>query len=342
MTSRVTLKDVAVAAGVHTSTASRALNPATRSVVNARTVERVLSAARTLGYRPHPLARGLRTNTTMSIGMVIPDIENPLFGAIVAGAEPVLAEAGYSLLIVNGAGDDERTGEAARALIERRVDGLILATATRDDAVVRDLLAGGTHVVLVNRSTDGVPVPAIVGDDQAGIGLAVEHLFKLGHRSIGHVAGPRHFSTGLGRYQAFLTWSQSLGLEVKPDAVEEATAYQVEPGFDAARRLLERRPDLTAIVAANDLIGLGCYRAIRESGREIPGDVSVTGYNDIPLLDLMQPPLTSIKVPYREMGAEAAATILSRIGTKPTESRPVSILLTPMLSIRGSTAPPRL
>lgn len=341
MTKQVTLRDVAHEAGVHISTASRALNPETRSMVNEDTVDRVLAMADRLGYRPHPLAQGLRKNRTMSVGMVIPDIENPLFGPLIAGAEQVLGGEGYSLLITNTDINEGQTSEVVQALVERRVDGMILATASRSDDVIVDLIESGIHMVLVNRSTEGVPVPAILGDDLTGIGLAVDHLSSLGHERIGHVAGPQHLSTGLGRHQAFLTRMQSLGLPVDPSAVEESTWYQVDPGYKAAQILLERRPDLTAIVAANDLIALGCYRAVRESGKEVGTDVSITGYNDIPLLDLMQPPMTSVRVPYRQMGVEAANTLLPMMTSGSSVDRPVSIRLTPTLSIRESTAPPR-
>jgi LacI family transcriptional regulator len=340
MTERVTLRDVAREADVHVSTASRALNPATRSVVNGATVERVLAAADRLGYRPHPLAKGLRTNRTMSVGMVIPDIENPLFGPIIAGVEQVLGSEGYSLLITNTDISETQTRAVVEALVERRVDGIILATASRSDEVIRDLAERGVHMVLVNRSTEGIPVPAIVCDDLTGIGLAVDHLAELGHRRIGHVAGPQHLSTGLGRHQAFLTRMQSLALEVDSTAIEEATWYQVDPGYKAARTLLERRPDLTSIVAANDLIAVGCYRAVRESGREVGTDVSITGYNDIPLLDMMQPPMTSVRVPYRQMGVEAANTLLPMMASGSSAERPVSIRLNPVLSVRKSTGPP--
>jgi len=340
MTKQVTLRDVAREAGVHISTASRALNPETRSIVNRDTVDRVLATANRLGYRPHPLAQGLRKNRTMSVGMVIPDIENPLFGPIVAGAEQVLGSEGYSLLITNTDISQGQTSEAVDALVERRVDGMILASASRSDDVVVDLVDKGVHMVLVNRATEGVPVPAILGDDLTGVGLAVDHLASLGHERIGHVAGPQHLSTGLGRHQAFLTRMHSLNLEIDASAVEEATWYQVDPGYKAARTLLERRPDLTAIVAANDLIALGCYRAVMESGQEVGVDVSITGYNDIPLLDLMHPPMTSVRVPYRQMGVEAANTLLPMMSGEATEDRPISIRLTPTLSIRQSTAPP--
>lgn len=336
----MTLKDVADEAGVHTSTASRALNSETRAVVNHETVDRVLEAARRLGYRPHPLARGLRTSTTMSVGMVIPDIENPLFGPIIAGAESVLGAHGYSTLIANSDGTDEHTWSVLEALLERRVDGMILATASRSDDVIRSLRDDGAHVVLVNRSTEGIGVPSIIGDDHAGIGLAVEHLVTLGHTRIGHVAGPQDLSTGIARHQAFISWMRSVGISVDPTDVDEANWYQVQPGYEAASRLLARSPDLTALVCANDLIGLGAYRAIREIGKEVGSDVSVTGYNDIPLLDLMQPPMTSVRVPYRQMGVEAARTLLSIISGTDSD-RPVSIRLTPTLSVRSSSAPPR-
>ena len=337
---RTTLKDVAREAGVHVSTASRALNPTTASVVNSETVERVTAVARRLDYRPHPLARGLRTNRTMSVGMAIPDVENPLFGPIIAGAESVLAAHSYSVLIGNADQGELDAEEVVSNLLEHHVDGLLLATATRSDDWIAEMVAGGVAVVLVNRSSDDGGVPAIVGDDHAGIGLAVRHLADLGHQHIGHIAGPSQLSTGLQRQQAFSSWMQLLDLDPHPEKVEEATWFQVEPGYKAALDLLSRRPDITAIVAANDLIALGCYRAVRSLGLEVPGDVSVTGYNDIPLLDLMQPAVTSVRVPYRQMGTQGATALIARMQGDSDEA-PASIKLTPTLMIRSSTAPPR-
>lgn len=338
MSDRPTLKDVAREAGVHISTASRALNPTTASVVNPETLDRVAEAARRLGYRPHPLARGLRTKRTMSAGMVIPDVENPLFGPIIAGAESVLMEEGYSILIGNADRGPSHAETLVEEMLERHVDGLILATASRKDSEVASVVERGVPVVLVNRTIDGDSVPSIVGDDHAGIGLAVQHLAELGHRHIGHVAGPSWVSTGLGRRDAFLEWMQSVGLESNQELVEEAEWYQVEPGYTAAQELFKRHPDLTAVVAANDLLGLGCYRAIRSMGKEVGRDVSVTGYNDIPLLDLMQPPMTAVRVPYRQMGAEAATSLLGVIAGEDVSTTPVR--MPPTLALRASTAPP--
>jgi LacI family transcriptional regulator len=341
MADRTTLKDVAREAGVHVSTASRALNPMTSSVVNPDTVERVASVAKRLGYRPHPLARGLRTNQTMSVGMVIPDVENPLFGPIIAGAESVLVEEGYSVVIGNADRGAVHAEAVVADLIERHIDGLLLATATRSDDVVADLRRQEVATVLVNRRVDDGLTPAIIGDDRAGIGLAVEHLASLGHRHIGHVSGPSWVSTGRDRRHAFLGCLDELDLEAEPDRVEEADWFQVEPGYRACLALLERRPEVTAIVAANDLLGLGCYRAIRSLGQEVPVDVSVTGYNDIPLLDLMQPAMTAVRVPYREMGARGASTLLALMaGAEPTPEEMV-VRLAPTLAVRASTAPPR-
>lgn len=325
---------------MHVSTASRALNPVTASVVNPATVERITAAARRLGYRPHPLARGLRTNRTLSVGMVIPDVENPLFGPIIAGSESVLVEEGYSVLIGNADRGDEHAESVVATMLERQVDGVILATATRSDAVVEDLRRRGVPTVLVNRRSDDLSVPAIIGDDHAGIGLAVEHLVSIGHSEIGHIAGPSWVSTGLDRRTAFLSWMEKLGLDADHDRVEEAEWYRTDPGYRAGLELLRRRPDTTAIVAANDLIGLGCYRAIRSLDLEVGTDVSVTGYNDIPLLDLMQPAMTAVRVPYREMGIKAAGALLSAMSDDHEPGDDAVTRLSPSLVVRASTSPP--
>ena len=325
---------------MHISTASRALNPSTASIVNPETVERVAEAARKLRYRPHPLARGLRTNRTMSVGVIIPDVENPLFGPIIAGVESVLVEKGYSVLIGNADRGPGHADTLVEDMMKRHVDGLILATPSREVSDAARDAQRNVAIVLVNRSVDDDSIPAIVGDDHAGIGLAVRHLRELGHERIGHVAGPSWVSTGKRRRDAFLNWIEMAGLDPEADLVEEAEWYQVEPGTTAALGLLRRHPDLTAIVAANDLLGLGCYRAARSLGKVIGGDISITGYNDMPLLDLMQPPMTAVRVPYRKMGGDAAGMLLRLIAGD--VASPGRVMLTPTLAIRASTAPPAL
>jgi LacI family transcriptional regulator len=338
MTDRVNLSDVAKEAGVHASTASRALNPETRSVVSAETIERVLAAAERLGYRPNPVARSLRTDKTLTVGLVVPDLENPLFPPLVRGAERMLSEEGYSLLVGNTDNEREHAEAVISALADRRVDGLILATAELGSPIAAAVRAEGTPVVLVNRESDDTSIPAIVGDDNVGIGLSVEHLVDLGHQAIGHVAGPPQLSTGSGRARAFGEHLAKHGLTAD-GWIEVAEWFQVEPGFKAASALLERHPETTAIVAANDLLAIGALRAMSAAGRSVPGDVSVTGYNDMPYVDMMQPPLTTVRVPYREMGEMAARALLALMLDNAAEA--VSVRLAPTLSVRASTAAAR-
>lgn len=274
----------------------------------------------------------------MSVGVIIPDVENPLFGPIIAGVESVLVEDGYSVLIGNADRGPNHADSLVEDMLERHVDGLILATPGRVVSDTARQAQRDVSMVLVNRSVDDNSIPAIVGDDHAGIGLAVRHLRELGHERIGHVAGPEWVSTGRGRRDAFLAWMSTVGLEADIDLVEEAEWYQVEPGTTAALALLSRHPDLTAIVAANDLLGLGCYRAVRSLGKVIGVDVSITGYNDMPLLDLMQPSLTAVRVPYRRMGVDAATTLLALIAGEDVATG--RVLLSPTLAIRSSTGPP--
>lgn len=335
----VTLRDVARRAQVHPSTASRALNAATRPMVNADTVERVLAAAKELGYEPNSLARGLKLNRTFTVGVVLPDLTNPLFPPIVRGLEDGLGEARYTVVIGNTDNDEGREATVLEAMGRRRVDGLVLATARRDYPVLEQLQAAGIPVVLINRSSDRPVVSSVTGDDHAGIGLAVRHLVELGHRRIAHVAGSQAVSTGLARYQGFMSWLQSEGLEFDPDLVTFADWFQEDPGAAAFRELLDRDVDFTAVVAANDLIALGCYDVALERGLKVPDDFSVVGYNDIPFSAKFNPPLTTVRIPMYKLGLRAAHVLLDLISDRETE--PVAMRLTPSLVVRASTAEPR-
>lgn len=337
---RVTLRDVAGRAGVHASTASRALNERTRSLVDSQTVDRVLQAAAELGYRPDSMARGLKTNRTYTVGMLLPDLTNPLFPPIVRGVEDSLGQADYTLILANTDNDVDKERATLNALLGRRVDGLILATAQREAApAVRELIDGGMPLVLVNRKLDEPVVPSVLGDDRRGIELAVEHLVELGHERIAHVGGPQQTSTGLARHEGFVAALHAAGIEPDPELVVVADWFREEPGADAFRALLDHRPDLTAVVAANDLIAIGCYDVLSERGLAVRGHISVTGYNDMLFADKLCPPLTTIRVPHYELGARAGAVVLDEIRQRSTE--PARVLLEPSLVVRESTGPPR-
>ena len=331
------LKDVAARAGVHPGTASRALNPATQSLVSEATVRAVREAAKALDYRPNPMARGLKTNKTMMVGIVVPDLSNPLFPPIVRGAEEVLARGGYSTVIADTDNEVEREVEAIAALRARQVDGLLVASAHRSDPAVVNAASQGVPLVLVNRRAEGASIPTVASDDRSGIEQAVRHLVSLGHSRIAHLPGPSSLSTGFERARAFRYVLGELGGDLAPELTEECETYSVAAGERAAHAVLERaRP--TAILAGNDQIAIGVLDALRARGLRCPEDVSVVGYNDMTFMDKLSPPLTTVRVPHAAIGQEAAQILVRWL----TEGPPgVSLVSLPVeLVVRGSTASP--
>ena len=332
---RPTLRDVATAAGVHPATASRALNDATRSLVRPATVARVREVAATLGYQVNPIARSLKTSRSETVGVLVPDLTNPLFPPIVRGIEDALADSGYTVLTANTDNDPARTSSNFTAMLARQVDGFIVATALLDDPFMHEAAQRGVPMVLVNRQTEHLDVSAVAGDDATGITRTVQHLVSLGHRDIAHVAGPLSVSTGTVRQRAFRVAMHSHGL--RDDRIIEASAYSEAAGRTALLELLgDARP--TAVVAGNDLLAIGCYDALAESGLRCPDDVSVVGFNDMPFISRLQPPLTSVRVPQYELGVEAARLLLDQLSGRTVTPRVV--LLPVQLVERGSTAPP--
>lgn len=333
-----TLKDIAKKVGLHPATVSRALNPKTSHLVNPATVAKVRKAASALDYVPNPMASGLRTSRSHTIGVVIPDLTNPLFPGMVRGIQDTLSHAGYTPLLVNTDNDPGSEESVVSSLSARRVDGFIMATARRDHPLLAEL-AQKFPIVLINRVTDSAQVSSVTADEQHGIRLAVEHLCGLGHAQIAHLAGPVWSSTGHERQQAFARAMRDNGLTAarKPPAVD---AWNVEAATKTATALLEGNPSTTAIVCANDQLALGAVLAAKKLRRKCPKDLSVVGYNDMPFMDLVDPPLTTVRVPQHDIGAEAARLLLSLLvedGAMPTKH----VRLTPELMVRGSTAPPR-
>jgi LacI family transcriptional regulator len=336
----VTIRDVARVAKVHPGTVSRALNPETRKLVNGETAERVLRAAEALDYRPNPIARGLKTSRSYTVGVLIPDITNPLFPPILRGIEDRLDDAGYTALIVNTDNDAERERSHLEAMYTRQVDGFISATARLDREVLAAVAGSGTPLVLVNRSFEDGSVPAVTVDDRRGIHLAVEHVAALGHQRIGHVAGPQNTSTGHRRYLGFLEAMGAAGLQAPDEGIAFGGWFSEAEGVRACGELLDAGQRLTAVVAANDLLAIGCYDALEARGLRCPEDVSIVGFNDMALVGHLRPPLTTVRVPQREIGRVAAQLLLERLSGESDPPGP-EILLEPTLVIRGSAAPPR-
>ncbi len=333
------IKDVASRAGVHPSTVSRVLNPATRSMVSDGLARKILQAARELGYRRDPLAAGLRTRRTHTVGIVLPDLTNPVFPPIIRSAEHTLGAEGYTAILADTGNRRRRERAIVDNMNSRRVDGLIIAAARRKDPVVDDCVDLGIPLVLVNRTVDRHNVPAVINDDELGIELALSHLHSLGHRRIACVGGPQNTSTGHTRYRAFISLRKRYGLTRDRGLVVNAVDYTEEAGRHAFSRIWERSRNFTAVLAANDLLALGCYDGIRARGLRCPEDISVTGYNDMPYVDRFDPSLTTLHIPREDLGALAAKMLLERVRQPDT---PVERLrLEPRIVVRGSTAPPR-
>jgi LacI family transcriptional regulator len=331
-----TMADVARMAGVHKATASRALDPRTSGQVSQATARRVLAAAKRLAYTPNTMARSLRTNRSKTVGVLIPDLTNPLFPPVVRGIESVLSPRGYTALIANTDNDEAVEAAGFEAMLARQVDGFILATGRREDALVSAAYARALSVVLINRGTDRPLFPLVTGDDTAGIAAAVGHLLRLGHRRLAHLAGPSDMTTGFVRERAFRQAVATRGLD---PVVIGCDGYTIESGKRGMSALLSRRgAHPTGIVAGNDLIAIGALHALRERGLRCPQDISLVGFNDMPFADELQPPLTTVHVPHHEMGAEAARMLLDELDGAPATGKTVILPLT--LVVRGSTAPP--
>jgi LacI family transcriptional regulator len=339
-TTVITLRDVARRAGVHAGTASRALNPHTRSLVNAATAKRVMEAADDLGYRPNPIARGLKTNRSFTIGVLVPDLTNPLFPPIVRGIEDALAREGYTALLANSDNDPEKERLHFETMKARQVEGFIMATAERDHPLIEDAIAADVPIVLVNRTVDSSRAVAVITNDRRGAALAVEHLIRLGHTRIAHIVGPERYSTGKARHQGFIEAMRRAGLKADRKLIRFTRTFTESEGARLFRQLLDEKKDFTAVFAGNDLLALGCYDIMSEAGLRCPEDISIVGFNDIPFMDKLHPPLTTVRIPHYEIGVRATELVLKRLRQPSVE--PVTVQLEPELVVRRSTCVPAI
>ena len=338
MPTRITIIDVAKAAGVHPSTVSRVLNGSGDLNLLPATRQRVIAAAARLGYRPSALARSLRLQRTFTLGMLVPNIDNPLFPPIIKGVEETARSRGYNLVLCNTEDSSEREDEYLRVLRERQVDGIVIASSFMPDATIAELRRDRFPFVLVNRGSRGPDDLVVLVDNDMGTAEAIGHLVDLGHSRIGIVAGPQTTMTGHQRLAAAKAALRERGIRLESALVSVAEAFSEEAGYRAARRLIQGGAPPTAIFCANDLVVLGTLRAAREAGLECPDQISLVGFNDISFADLFAPPLTTVHVPQRELGELAAGLILAEIEQQPIPVR--RIVLDVHLVIRGSTAAP--
>jgi LacI family transcriptional regulator len=339
--SAITIADVAARAGVSTATVSRILSG--RAKARADTRERVVAAARELGYRPSGVARSLRVRTTRTLGLVITDITNPFYPELVRAAEDAARERGYAVFLCNAAEDPEREAAYLELLAERRVDGVIVASSGVGERHGRWLAEAPLPVVLVNCSAAEVDLPTVLSDHRAGGRMAVEHLIGLGHRRIGHVTAPPQNAAAGEREAGARDAIAAAGLA--PGDLEVAVGDgHVSGGARAAAELLTRVPDLTAIFAYNDLSAIGVVREVRSRGLRVPEDVSVVGFDDVDVAAFADPPLTTISQDTRRLGRWAVERLLARIddGQDGDAAGATALVVIPVrLTVRASTGPAR-
>lgn len=330
-----TLRTVAQATGLHPSTVSRILRGELERS-SAATRARVLQAAEQLGYRPDFAARSLRMRQSCALGFLVPDVRNIVFVNIFVGAEAVARQRGYQLILSPVGNDQPPQKEHFDFLIERNVDGMLIATAKLSDPLLEQLENAEIPYVLVNRRTADY-VSYVASDDEEGGRLVTRHLIELGHCRIAFVSGTRGVSTTEGRLAGYRAALAEANLPVEEQLIFGG-GYTTATGT-AATRLLLNRPELpTAIVVSDDMMAMAVCRELTEQGLRVPEDVSVTGYNDLPIAALASPSLTTIDNRLELMGEQAAELLVNRIqGQLPIKSSVIS----PRLVVRESSASPR-
>jgi LacI family transcriptional regulator len=335
---RPTSADVAALAGVSRTTVSFVLNERTDVAISQSTRRRVRDAARRLGYHPHSPARQLAGGRSQTLGLVLRQTPEHVAGdALLAetlrGLAGAARAADYRVIVEPLAPGNGSYDEMLRS---RQTDGLIVSGPRVDDPALPRLVEDGFPIVLQG-SLPGLGSPSVDVDNFAGARLATEHLIELGHRTIGCITNaPLAYTAARERLDGYHAAIRSAGLPADDDLVAEAE-FDASSGRRAMAGLLESVP-VTAVFVASDVVALGAYAAIHDAGLGCPDDVSVVGFDDIPLAAFFDPPLTTVRVPAHDLGLAAGSALLDRIEGRPVPTR---TLLPTELVVRSSTAPPR-
>ncbi|MEP9373736.1 LacI family DNA-binding transcriptional regulator [Mesorhizobium sp. KR1-2] len=295
-----TINDVAQEAGVSPTTVSRYLNG--RIELPASTSGRIDAAIKRLDYRPNLLAKRLSTGRTETIGIVAPEIANPFFADLAAAIEDEAEQHGYSVLMSSTRGATEREIACLRRLDDRHVDGLIMMTNRPDDGRLAASMSAHASVVLVDEDVPGVAVPKIFVENAEGAYQATRYLIGAGHRRIAHIGGPVGLMSAQERKDGFLRAMREAGLE--PTHILQE-AYSREFGAAAMADILSSADRPTAVFAGSDFIAIGAMQVIRDHGLNVPKDISLVGFDDMPFADMLAPGLTTVRQPTREMGRKA-------------------------------------
>jgi LacI family transcriptional regulator len=309
---KATLKEIAKAASVNVSTASRALSGAYG--VHKETREKVLSAAKKLGYRPNLTARGLVTGKSHTIGLLVSDIRNPYFAEVARGVEDAAFAAAFDVILCNSDLNSAKQVKYLHSLLEKNVDGILMnSTAALTAEQCSELTGYGVPVTLLNRPAGKYPFSTVLGDNYEGGRLAGQYLFGLGHRSVAHLTGNRSHGNFADRCRGFVDVWNAQSDSLAPVIVRGEHSFQ--GGYEMAGALFAKHPEVTAVFAANDVIALGVLKAAAETGRSIPEDLSVMGFDNLEFTALVHPALTTIHQPKYEMGRAAVEILLRQIRT---------------------------
>lgn len=326
------MKDVARLAGVSTSTVSHVVNNS--RFVSDEIRERILKAVADLNYSPSALARSLKINQTHTLGMIVTTSNNPFFAEVVAGVERICYQRGYTLVLCNTEGDPARLSHSLEALLQKRIDGLLLmcTEARSASAEVFDRHPAVPIVVMdwgpLNSKADRI-------QDNSALGgyLATRHLIEQGHRKIGLITGPLDKSPAQSRQHGYRQALDEAGIAFRPEYIVEGD-FEFAGGITAMQQLLSLSEHPTAVFAGNDVSAVGVYQALYRAGLSVPQDMSVIGYDDIELARYLTPPLTTIHQPQEELCRKAVDTLLARI--QGADDEPRLITLEPTLIQRES------
>jgi LacI family transcriptional regulator len=331
------MKDIARIAGVSLGTVSNVLNHSAK--VRAPLKERVLKAVQEAGYQPSQLARGLRRDKTNVIGMVIPDITNPFFPAVVRGAEDVAYSSGYRLILCNTDNDHAKELIHLNELRTFLPAGLIIIPSSFSDltAQAEFYRRAGTGVVCVDRLPKNWAGDSVTAHNLKGAFDATRHLIEMGHKRLAMIVGPQHLTNARDRLNGFKKALREAKIQIAPAYIQEAT-FDRHGGYAKATTLLRLIPRPTAILAGNDMIALGVLRAIQESGLSCPRDVSVMGFDDLDMAEVTYPPLSSVSQSGYELGSTAARILIARLHGDKSPAK--HIVLKTAISFRGSVAAP--
>lgn len=316
----VTIRDVAQRAGVSPITVSRVINNS--GYVSEETRRRVRAAIEELNYVPNILARSLRSKRTHTLALVITDVTNPFWTTVARGVEDKAVENGFSVILCNTDEDPEKEKSYIEVLLKKRVDGVVIAPVSSKGTILHTLAQHGIPFVIIDRQVEGIDADLVIGDSVGGAYELTRHLIELGHRRIAIIAGPEHVSTAEDRLRGYLQALEESGIPVD-EALIKRGKFDQEAGYELTKRLLELEEQPTALFAGNNFIAIGALLALQEEGVQVPDDMALVTFDEIPQLSAVYPFLTVAAQPAYEMGAIATELLLERLAGERKGSREV-------------------